>query len=264
MAMRLTLLLLLLAAKPVFPQTGWQLEIMPGIAAYRGDLTKSALPVKTIGPSISLNLKYDGGDMIIFRSGFAFGKISADDRDNKSADLKRRNLNFQTLLWEGNICAEVNILDPEAFYSLPYVFIGVGIFRFNPYANDDEGKKTYLQPLSTEGQGLPEYPDKKVYSLTQFCIPFGGGWKVRVSNRWVISYELGVRFLFTDYLDDVSGTYADETVLLNRKGPKAVELAFGVDPPPGDGQVRGNPDTKDMYIFSGVKLTYTLSKKKKG
>jgi hypothetical protein len=261
--MRLTLLLLVLAVNHAFSQTGWQLEIMPGIAAYRGELTESALPLKTIGPAIALNVKYNSGDMIVFRGGIAFGKVKADDKDNKTADLRRRNLNFQTLIWEGSLCAEVNILDPEAFVSYPYLFLGLGVYHFNPYANDDAGKKTYLQPLSTEGQGLPEYPDKKVYSLTQLCVPFGGGWKWQLNPQYALSFELGVRFLFTDYLDDVSGTYADLEVLLNRKGPKAAEMAFGVDPAPGEGQVRGNPETKDMYVFSGLKLTYTLGKKKK-
>jgi hypothetical protein len=259
--MRLALLTLFFAANTCMGQPGWQLEIMPGITAYRGDLTESTIPLKTIGPSVSINLKYDFGDMIVLRGGIAFGKISADDKDNKT--LKARNLNFQSLIWEASLCAEVNIMDPEAFYSYPYVFIGVGMFRFDPYTYDNANKKTYLRQLSTEGQGLPEYPDKKVYSLTQFCVPFGGGWKVKVSNRSAISFELGVRFLFTDYLDDVSGTYADAGVLLNRKGPKAVELAFRIDPPPGEGEVRGNPESKDMYVFSGLKFTYNLKKQKK-
>lgn len=260
--MRLSLLILFFAANTCMAQNGLQLEIMPGIAAYRGDLTESTIPLKTIGPAVAINLKYDFGDMIVLRGGLAFGKISADDKDNKSS-LKARNLNFQSLIWEGNICAEVNILDPEAYYSYPYVFIGIGMFRFDPYSYDNANKKTYLRELSTEGQGLPEYPGKKVYSLTQFCIPFGGGWKLKVSKRAAISFELGARFLFTDYLDDVSGTYADATVLLNRKGPKSVELAFGIDPPPGEGEVRGNPKSKDMYVFSGLKLTYNLKKEKK-
>lgn len=261
--MRLTLLMLFLAATTCMGQTGLQLEVMPGIAAYRGDLTESTFPVKTIGPSVSLNLKYDFGDMIVLRGGIAFGKIKADDKNNKTADLKKRNLNFQTLLWEGSLVAEVNILDPEAYYSYPYIFLGIGLFRFDPYTYDNNNKKTYLQQLRTEGQGLPEYPDKKVYSKTQFCVPFGGGWKVRVDKRVMLGFELGVRFLFTDYLDDVSGTYADATVLLNRVGPKSVELAFRQNPPPGEGQVRGNPESKDMYVFSGLKFTYSLKKEKK-
>jgi hypothetical protein len=263
MLIRYCLFIAFFAANPCFGQTGWQLEIMPGIAAYRGDLTQSAIPVKTIGPAFALNLKYDLGDMIVFRGGAAYGKISAYDKDNKKESVRARNLSFHTVIWEANLCAEVNILDPEAYYSYPYVFLGIGAFRFDPYAYDNNNQKTYLRQLHTEGQGLPQYPDKKMYSKTQLCVPFGGGWKVRLNKQYAISFELGVRFLFTDYLDDVSGTYPSETVLLTTVNPKSVEMSFRQTPHPGEGQVRGNPETKDMYVFSGVKLTYTLSKSKK-
>jgi hypothetical protein len=261
--MKFCLALLLFITTSCLAQKNWQLEIMPGVAGYRGDLTQSAIPIKTIGPALAINLKYDRGDMIVMRAGFTFGKISADDKDNKQPSVKARNLSFQTLLWEGSLCAEVNILDPEAYTAYPYVYLGIGAFHFNPYANDNAGKKTYLQPLSTEGEGLPEYPDKKKYSLTQLCVPFGGGWKIKMNEKYAISFELGVRFLFTDYLDDVSGNYADGAILLARKGSKAVEMAYRQTPPPGAGQVRGNPKTNDMYVISGVKLTCNLGKKKK-
>lgn len=261
--MRLCLFILLFAVNPCFGQNGWQLEIMPGIAAYRGDLTQSAFPLKTIGPSVALNLKYDQGDMIVFRAGVAFGKIHAYDKDNKKESVRARNLSFHSLVWEANICAEVNILDPESFVSYPYMFLGFGAFRFDPYAYDNSNNKQYLWQLRTEGQGLPEYPNKKVYNKTQLCVPFGGGWKYRLNEKYMLGFELGVRFLFTDYLDDVSGTYPSEAALLSHISPKAVEMSFRQSPNPGEGEVRGNPDTKDMYIFAGFKLTYSLAKSKK-
>ena len=89
----------------------------------------------------------------------------------------------------------------------------MGLFHFNPFTYDKENNKTYLQPLSTEGQGLKEYPGRKKYSLTQFCLPVGGGWKWNINENWDISYELGFRILFTDYLDDVSKTYVNLNVL---------------------------------------------------
>ncbi len=55
-----------------------------------------------------------------------------------------------------------------------YVFGGVALFHFDPYVMDS-GEKVFLKPLSTEGQGLAEYPDRKAYSLTQFTLPFGAG-----------------------------------------------------------------------------------------
>jgi hypothetical protein len=109
---------------------------------------------------------------------------------------------------------------PARPWITPYVFVGVAVYHFNPYAYDTTGKKVYLQPLSTEGEGLPQYPGRKEYALTQLAIPFGGGIKFRITDRVVLAYEIGMRKLFTDYLDDVSNTYVSETVLLAAKGPK--------------------------------------------
>lgn len=155
-------------------------------------------------------------------------------------------------------------MEPEIFYGYPYIFAGIGLFHFDPYTYDSDNKKTFLRPLSTEGQGLAAYPQKKTYSLTQFCMPFGAGWKVNFHERWDIIYEIGYRVLFTDYLDDVSTTYIDPQELLAAKGPKAVELAYRAKPPfsQGEGDQRGNPGVKDWYFFSGVKLLIRLGKQK--
>jgi len=46
-----------------------------------------------------------------------------------------------------------------------------------------------------------------------------------------IHYEFEYRFLFTDYLDDVSKSYINLDVLAQAKGPKAVEMAYRKDVP---------------------------------
>ena len=127
--------------------------------------------------------------------------------------------------------------------------------------------KTFLHPLSTEGQGLAAYPGRKPYSLTQLCLPFGAGWKWTFSKRYDIIYELGYRLLFTDYLDDVSTTYVDPQLLLAARGPKAVEVAYRAQHSAGSypyqegpGDQRGNPNVKDWYFFSGLKLLIRLGK----
>ena len=86
------------------------------------------------------------------------------------------------------------------------MFAGIGVYRYNPYAYSG-GNKVFLQPLSTEGQNIIGYPDRKKYSLTQFAVPFGGGFKFAVSENLRVGIEMGIRKLFTDYLDDVSKGY---------------------------------------------------------
>jgi hypothetical protein len=80
-----------------------------------------------------------------------------------------------------------------------------------------------LQPLHTEGQGQPERD--KPYSLVTLAIPMGFGVRYKLNDNFNIGAEIGLRYTFTDYLDDVGGgTYADPatqqgvaTIMSNRR-----------------------------------------------
>lgn len=260
--MKSCLAVLLLIANFTYGQQGWEAEVMPGMSFYSGDLTQSKLPLNTIQPSLSANLKYNTGNFINFRFGLAWAMVGGNDKFNSQWDLKDRNLSFKTMVLEGNACLEINLSDPGVYYSYPYLFGGIGVFHFNPYAFDNNHKKVFLRPLSTEGEGLSAYPLKKNYSLTQLCIPFGAGWKTKVHEDFTVSVEVGFRYTFTDYLDDVSGRYVDRETLLAAKGSKAVEMAFRASYAVVPDYPRGNPKVKDLYSFVGVKFGFALKKKK--
>ena len=255
--MKISFLLLFLFTNVCKAQE-WQAEIMGGVSGYNGDLTQQRISIKQLRPSINFNLKYNSGDYVNFRVGIAYGRIGADDKNNSSQLLKNRNLNFKTDIIELNLIAELNLFDPESYTSYPYVFGGVGVFYFNPFTYDNNNKKTYLHPLSTEGEGLKEFPDRKKYSLIQPCIPVGIGWKMPLNDKWDISFEFGYRFTFTDYLDDVSKNYVDLGVLTSEKGPKSAELSYRQTTPLTDADIRGNPSIKDIYYFGGIKITTSL------
>ncbi len=236
----------------------WQGEIIVGVSGYNGDLTDKLIDVKTWHPVIGVNVRYALNDLFALRFGLAEAKVSGNDKDNSAPDFRNRNLNFQSNITQGTLVFECNLMSPETYSLYPYVFGGVGIFHFNPYTFDNNNYKTYLRPLSTEGEGLPEYPGRKPYSLTQFCIPFGAGVKKRINNDLDIALEIEFHKLFTDYLDDVSKSYIDYNILLKDKGPEAVQLAYrqlsGEIPHPN--YVRGNPKKDDTYYFAGIKLIY--------
>ena len=238
----------------------WEAEIMTGITGYKGDLTQNHFAVKTMRPAVGFNLKYNFDNTILLRGGILLGSLTGDDKYNKRDDLQARNLSFKTQLVELSLIAEYNLLEPDIFYAYPYIFGGIGLFKFDSYAYDDNHQKTYLHPLNTEGQGLPEYPDRKPYSKTQFCIPFGLGWKWRFSRQFEFVYEFGYRLMFTDYLDDVSKPYVDPQVLLAARGPKSVEMAFRSFHPMFEGDIRGNSEVNDWYYFHGIKLVMHLVK----
>ncbi len=239
----------------------WQAEVMAGVSGYNGDLTQSYVSFKTMRPAVNLNLKYlMPNEFIVLRAGIGYGFISGNDKNNKDPGIVTRNLNFKSHILEGSLCVEVNLFKPDRFEGLPYLFAGVGVFHYDPFTKDKNNNKTYLRPLGTEGQGLAAYPGRKMYSLTQFCLPFGGGWKLRFNGKYEIIYELGFRYLFTDYLDDVSTSYANPQTLLAQRGPTAVELAYRqINPSVAkEGNQRGNPKAKDWYYMTGVKLLIKL------
>jgi Domain of unknown function (DUF6089) len=237
----------------------WQVELMPGVAGYNGDLTQQRISLKQLRPAGNLNLKYNSGDFVNVRAGIAYGRVGADDKNNSDPGLRSRNLNFKTDIIELNLIAEINLFDPENYTAYPYAFGGIGVFHFNPFTYDKNNKKTYLQPLSTEGEGLSQFAGRNKYALTQVCIPVGFGWKMLLKEKWDISFEIGVRILFTDYLDDVSKGYVDLDVLAALKGETSAELSYrGTAPINYAANIRGNPAIKDFYYFSGIKIGTNL------
>ena len=90
--------------------------------------------------------------------------------------------------------------------STPYLTIGVGMFSFDPYAYL-EGQKYYLRELGTEGQAAG-YDGRKPYNNIAVYIPLGVGYKYNLNPKMNIGVEIVYNFTTTDYLDDVSKTYA--------------------------------------------------------
>ena len=253
------LLFFLFTAYSSFAQ--WQAEVMVGMSGYSGDLSDSYFAGHTIGLAANANLKYSAfNDRVVFRAGIGYGQIGAKDEKNTDLSLVARNLNFKSSILEGTLIAEFNLANPQENEVYPYVFAGVGAVKFDPYTFDKNNQKTYLQPLGTEGQGLPEYPDRKMYSLTQFCLPFGVGVNVQMNEKFSVVYELGARILFTDYLVDVSTTYPDQEILFAGRGATAAELSnrYTTQNRSYTGVQRGNPTSNDQYYYMGIKLLVNL------
>ena len=241
-------------------------DIYAGISGYNGDLQGKRLSFNNAGPAVGLGLSYNITPQLAVRGVASYLKVSGSDASNSTSktDLNFRNLSFKSSVWEAQLALEYTFLDLEERYISPYAFAGIAAFHFNPYAKDAAGTKVYLRSLATEGQGLSQYPEKKLYKNNQFAIPFGGGFKVTLGSRTQLGIELGLRKLFTDYLDDVSGTYADSSILAAARGPQAAAFAFRggeVNPDalyPAEGSVRGNSKNKDWYYTTGIKLCYKL------
>ena len=262
------LLLLCLLCPALVQAQRWHINVFGGFSNYSGDLQSKWFTLDQSYASFSIGGQYDLTTKFSVLSNIAYSHVGASDAYNKLS-LQARNLSFQSNIFEWNVLAEYNFIDLTKRHFSPYIFAGVALYHFDPYAFDTTGHQISLHPLSTEGEGLSQYPDRKPYDLTQMAIPFGAGIKLRISDGVVIAYEISFRKLFTDYLDDVSSWYVDKTALLNARGTKAVEMAYrggeikGGDPNyPVDGTKRGSPNAKDWYYSSGIRVSIAINRAK--
>jgi hypothetical protein len=240
--------------------------LFAGLTGYNGDLRGRATDVRGMKPAIGLGLNYELTEKLMLRTGLTTGKFTARDKWNVyNPSLVDRNLDVTTRVTEFHLAAEYQLFTLYERDWTPYIFGGGALFHFNPYTKDAAGNKVLLQPLGTEGQGLAAYPNRKKYNRTQLSIPFGAGVKFVLTDKIQVGAELGIRKLFTDYLDDVSSSYADETLLRAGNGNQAADLAFRGDEIkslsyPGEGSIRGNPKNKDWYAFAGFTVSYRMGK----
>lgn len=206
-------------------------------------------------PALGLFYRFTPNYRYAFRGGVNFGSIMGDDTQSEDADQLQRNLNFKSNIYEFNVLAEFNFLEyrisNDKYKFTTFLFLGLDVFMFKPRA-EIGNRWVDLQPLKTEGQSSG-------YKLTQMAIPFGIGMKMNVSRQVGIGLEWGPRKTFTDYLDDVSGTYPDYL-----KNPHASPMSQSLSDRSknaGDNinKQRGNPRTKDWYCFFGITINVKLN-----
>jgi hypothetical protein len=211
----------------------------------------------------------------------SYGTIAGDDAliKGKGGDEESRiarNLNFRSKIFElyGAVEFYPTVFlesDPsEHKHKIrPYLVGGVGAFHFNPQGYDEvTGTWVGLKQLHTEGEGFPEYPNRKNYKLKQFNIPVGLGVKYFLNETMSISAEMLLRKTFTDYLDDVSTTYIDKDLFYKHLSPERAILAARMyDKSVGSanrnaGDMRGNSSNKDSYYSAGFKISFILGSNK--
>lgn len=261
--------------------------VMAGFNHYSGDLTQGKfMESRTLRPNFGLLTRYTPKEILTFRLSANYGNLVGDDRwYERAGDTANRNLHFRSKLWDLTAAFELNLnrvdmRQPTAV--IPYLFGGISVFRFNPQAqfifdslgqmaqlygqdylnlSDRDGEWLDLQPLSTEGQETTEYNERLRYALTQVAIPMGLGVKFKLSHNWVIALEYGLRYTFTDYLDDVSTTYVEPDRLRSERGVMAAAMSYRGDQPVTpefEGQRRGSNNSRDLYGIFGIQITYRI------
>ncbi|NND93270.1 MAG: hypothetical protein HKN45_00275 [Flavobacteriales bacterium] len=244
-----------------------EIGITAGYSYYIGDIN----PYKHLGPrkkfAFGAAYRFNLTKRHALRIQGTRMHLEGYDSDNEDIDLINRNLNFRNKLTELALLLEINFheyrLGGLGTGFTPYVFGGLAYFNMNPEAELD-GSYFELIDIHTEAQGADGFDNP--YKRGQVAIPFGIGFKAGFSDRLAINLEWGIRRTFTDYIDDVSGNYADPSIVRDNAGLQlAAELADrSLEPigPDGSniGMQRGNPESRDWYIYTGVILSVRLGK----
>jgi hypothetical protein len=226
---------------------------------------------------VGVHLTANPSEYFSFRLAANYGNISGDDAViNGKGGLEEarivRNLNFKSRITEALFLAEVYPLvileeDPyDTWHKIrPYGVIGAGYFHFNPQGQDPAtGGWVYLKPLHTEGQGFPEFPERKEYKLSGFNIPMGFGAKYFASDNMTLSMEIIHRKTFTDYIDDVSTVYIDRNLFFAHMPVNQAIIAQRMYDKSGSalnrntGKKRGTATNKDGYYSIGLKASFRL------
>lgn len=242
--------------------------ITAGAAHYFGDLnTRAAL--NRPKPAIGAFFRKQFGNYIGLRVAGRFAQVGYSDSYSKNDYQKTRNLSFNSNIFELAVQGDFNFFKyipnhPDHSFT-PYVTLGVGIFTYDPYAFLN-GDKYFLRPLGTEGQ-VAGYEGRKEYSTMAVCIPFGVGIKYSLSERANLTFEISNRFTTTDYLDDVSTTFAPRSAFPDGPtGPSAAFLlqdrSYEINPsnPLSNtpGRQRGWSKQKDQYVIAEVGISFNI------
>jgi len=244
--------------------------VLAGASQYFGDLNPD-LHFNTPKAVFGLFFRKQVTDYIAVRIQGQFARLGYSDVYNtQNAFYLRRNLSFNTNVLQLGVQGDFNffrfIPGDGDHRATPYLTIGIGMFSFDPYAYLD-GQKYYLRELGTEGQGSAAYPDRKPYSNIAAYIPLGLGYKYNLNPRMNIGVEAVYNFTTTDYLDDVSKTYAgiNNFPTLPDGSPSVAALlqdrSYETGSPPIgiQGRQRGYQNQNDGFLYLEIMFSMNLS-----
>ena len=206
---------------------------------YFGDIAPKSSIMSTkmsfTRPGVTASFGHRFGPRYTLRTSLSYGVLRSDDYVvNTTAESSFRwvrNAHFRNTILELSSIAVFDLFKNEGSYLsrsviTPYAMIGAAIFHHNPQAIAPEtfegnganineaGSWVDLEPLGTEGQysnlpGTSANVGNDPYSLWQIAIPFGLGVRYKLADALDLSFDISFRYLFTDYIDDISKNYVN-------------------------------------------------------
>ncbi len=243
-------------------QNNWSYTVMVGASNMLGDLGGGSgdeqfgpldMDLKATRPAIGV-----GGTLhrtsVSLSTNLIYTRLYGNDAYSGSETRLVRNLSARTDLVELNAVGEIRPFYSSKALRRVYFYSGLGGIFYQPKAELD-GEWIKLRPLGTEGQLLA---DNQTYSKFDLVVPLGAGYKFPLTERSTLNLDIGTRFTFTDYLDDVSTQYADNAAITESTGNIAALLADRSGLAYPEGAMRANPTKNDSYFLVMLKLERSI------
>ncbi len=156
------------------------------VNGYTGDLSTYVKPLDS-RPGIEGIHRWNLHKLTSMKNTIGYGFLAGRDQVNFDALSANRDFTFSSSLVYVSSAVEFNFFDfmqRKSYYTgSPYAFVGLGAL--------------YIVGASPQ-------PNDENYSNVQVFIPFGGGAKKKIGDRWILSGEVSFNATFTDYLDNIS------------------------------------------------------------
>jgi len=284
---------ILLVSSSLLAQYRWDFGVNIGASNYLGEIGGQEETRRDFVFDMKLNRtqmvfgvfgRYKITPQLAVNTGINYGRVKGSDSNSENPARVARNLSFQNDILEISTRLELTLLyvsdvGGRGYYNPDfrlYGFLGAGVIRHNPkatYSGSDQdlmGELLDLQPLETEGIS---------YDLWQFSLPAGIGLYFTHNKVHRFGWEIGYRTTFTDYLDDVSTTYAynvnDNSSVAAEMGNRTTELSlqnaaeyaneYDLETPNAGsymiGEKRGDPTNNDGYLFTQFSYSYVIKGK---
>ncbi|WP_375239738.1 DUF6089 family protein [Aurantibacter sp.] len=163
------------------------------------------------------------------RHAYRFSVVYTDlvgiDNDSDDPSRIQRNYEFTSSILELSAGVEFTFFDFDLHKlgpkSTPYIYTGVSVAFHDNFFFNNQGD---MQSENTSSQA--------------WGIPVAVGYKTKITDKFLLSLEIGARATFSDEID---GSVPDNPNLLD---------AFSF----------GNINNNDFYVFTGFTLTYTFGR----
>ena len=192
----------------------FELGLTVGLTSYNGDVDIDAKNLfSSMRPAVGIVGKYRLSNSFLLRAQALRGKLIGSEKTHSEEWRRDRGFSFETKITELSAVLEYDFMKRGRFNV--FGFAGAGATFFNPKTDYALPNPYILTDVTVD--------NNTNYKTVTATIPMGLGVKYAMNRDFILSFEIGYRKVFTDYLDGIS--------------------------------IIGNPNRKDAYFISALTLT---------